>query len=399
MNKMADKKELQKWADETVNIYKNQPTNLGFYTQTPLVDIQNPELLILGINPGCGGGKENMTGEELLKGNPCFAGKNANEIIYALLKKRDPQKRKYGWNLMKKIHEMLFYAGKQELLENLDKFVLSNMIFFGTAKQGQIPKGINQEICAKQTLDLIDKLEPNVVLLLGEQCRFLFEKVANFTPMEMLAPNYHVFYSFYKTHHIIAIYHTSYYRFYTSNNMIIVGNIIGYALDNPSRKINKEELELFLSEKTNTYNPNSKIEGDKLDFEARLKLFKEKIDSSGADNCKLAYNGSLLNYEFYTQRHPSGKLIDSKDKIAIDLLIDDNDYLIRVGTRRNDPEKSKEVAMAIDGEFRPGNTILTAHYWHMYKKVAQSISNDEMIQIMNELINKVRSYRDKTYTL
>ena len=326
------------------------------------------------------------------------------EIISCFYEEYDSQKRKYGWDLMKKIHKMLDYSGKGEIVKQLDKFVLTNMIFFGTLKEGQIPKGINQEECAKQTLRLIDIINPNVILLLGDKCRFLFEKSTEIVHLETLAPNYHVFYSFYKNHHVIAIYHTAYYKFYTNVNMIIIGNIIGYALDNPSQKIDKKQIETFLTEKTNLYDNNINDEkkvtsGKERDIRVRLKLIKEKIDFNGADKCKLAYSGSLLNYEFYTNRLPNGKYIYSKDAIVVDLLIDDNEFLIRLGTRRNNPEKSREVAFAIDGEFKPGNTTLTAPYWHIYQKRPLSTSNEEMIHIMNELLEEIKTYRDKTFPL
>ena len=84
------------------------------------------------------------------------------EIISNYYEKYDSQKRKYGWDLMKKIHKMLDYSGKGEIVKQLDKFVFTNMVFFGTYKEGQIPKGINQEECAKQTIALIDTMQKDV---------------------------------------------------------------------------------------------------------------------------------------------------------------------------------------------------------------------------------------------
>ena len=187
-------------------------------------------------------------------GNPCFQGLSDKEIIYEMSQKYDKDKKRYGWDLWHKIHKMLDYAGKGELLENLGKFVLTNMVFFGTADQGQIPKEIDQEYCAKQTLELIDILKPKVVLLLGDQARDLFKKVAKISHMEELIPNYHDFYYFYNNSHVISVYHTAYYRFYTNEiNMKVIGNILGYALDNPSESINHKLLESYLSRKMNDF--------------------------------------------------------------------------------------------------------------------------------------------------
>ena len=67
---------LRKWAEETVKVYNPIANSLGYYTQSVLDRKSlNPDLLILGINPGAAGGSI-MTGEELLQGNPCFKGKN-----------------------------------------------------------------------------------------------------------------------------------------------------------------------------------------------------------------------------------------------------------------------------------------------------------------------------------
>ena len=116
------------------------------------------------------------------------------------------------------------------------------MVFFGTTHEGQIPKEIDQEKCAEKTLELMDLLKPKVVLLFGDQCKLLFKKVAKITHMEEIVPGYHVFYCFYKNRHIIAIYHTAYYRYYTDYNMKVIGSVIGYALDNSSKRIDKEQL-------------------------------------------------------------------------------------------------------------------------------------------------------------
>ena len=246
---MDIQKELAKWAKDTVDVYNPmaKTTGLGYYTQSVLDrETLDPDLMILGINPGAAGGSI-MKGEELLQGNPCFKGKSDEKIMDTFYNDYDATKRRYGWDLMKKIRKMLEYAGNQTL-NNLDKFVLSNMVYFGTAKQGLIPKEINQEVCAKQTLHLIGILEPKVVLLLGDQTRDLFMKAANITHMEELIPSYHVFYCFYNKYHVISIYHTAYYGFYTNDRMKTIGNILGYALDNPLKCFDKQKLESFLAE-------------------------------------------------------------------------------------------------------------------------------------------------------
>jgi len=258
---------LREWSKWTLESYLSEVNHVGenvatsFYNQSNLSRVKECQLMIIGINPGAGclfsqwGQKERAISNSdfLYRGNPCFQGLSDKEIIYEMSQKYDKDKKRYGWDLWHKIHKMLGYAGKGELLEKPDKFVLTNMVFFGTAHQGQIPKEINQEYCAKQTLELIDILKPKVVLLLGDQTRDLFKKVANISQMEELIPNYHDFYCFYNNSHVISIYHTAYYGFYTNERMKVIGNILGYALDNPSESINQKLFESYLSRKMNDF--------------------------------------------------------------------------------------------------------------------------------------------------
>ena len=244
---MNIKEKLNDWAKETVEVYKKQSTEIGFYTQTPLSiflkdNIQKPDLLILGINPGSGGGIRRNTGTELLKGNPCFEGMDSERIIKNMSEEKDNNKNRKGWALWHRVNNMLKFSNNEDhkkILRNLDRFVLSNMIFFGTEKENQIPN-IKREECAKQTIELISILQPKVVLLLGSQSRKLFDRVSE-NKLEVLVPNsmYHCMSG--KSHgksHVLAIKHTAYY--YSSIEMELIGKTIGYILDHSEEIINKE---------------------------------------------------------------------------------------------------------------------------------------------------------------
>ena len=137
--------------------------------------------------------------------------------------------------------------------------------------------------------------------------------------------------------------------------------------------------------------------GEKLKETELFKLFKAKIDPYGSDSCALFYRGKLLNYEYDTKINENKKYVNSKDTIAIDFLIEGNEYIIRVGTRRNDPEITRKIAIAIDGEFIPGNTDVTASHWHVHARKVLLTNNDDMVHIMNELLVKVKAFRDKEY--
>ncbi|MBR2115162.1 MAG: hypothetical protein IJ929_10925 [Prevotella sp.] len=229
---------LQEWSKETVNCYLTEVKKVGeniatsFYNQSDLSRVGECDLMIIGINPGVGcrysewDEKNNITSDFLYYGNPCFKGKS-NEVVISEL---------FCWDLFKKMHKILDNSGKGDVLKYLDRFVISNMIFFGTLKAKDIPKGIDKEKCAKQTLKLIEILKPKVIVLLGKESRSLFKNVAG-AQMKAITPDNTVFYCFYNDCHVISIYHTAYYRYYTNEKRGIIGNIIGNALDNPSNKI------------------------------------------------------------------------------------------------------------------------------------------------------------------
>ena len=240
---MNIKEKLNDWAKETVEVYKKQSTEIGFYTQTPLSiflkdNIQKPDLLILGINPGFGGGIRRNTGTELLKGNPCFEGMDSERIIKNMSEEKDNNKNRKGWALWHRVNNMLKFSNNEDhkkILRNLDRFVLSNMIFFGTEKENQIPN-IKREECAKQTIELISILQPKVVLLLGSQSRKLFDRVSE-NKLEVLVPN-SMYHCMSGKSHVLAIKHTAYY--YSSIEMELIGKTIGYILDHSEEIINKE---------------------------------------------------------------------------------------------------------------------------------------------------------------
>ena len=240
---MNIQEELIDWAEKTVEIYKNQSTDLGFYTQTPLSiflkdNIQKPDLLILGINPGSGGGIKSNTGTELLKGNPCFEGMDNKGIINNMSEGKDNNKNRKGWALWHRLNNMLKYSNNDDhrnLLRDLDRFVLSNMIFFGTEKENQIPN-VKREECAKQTMKLISILHPKVVILLGSQSRKLFDSISE-NKLKELVPN-SMYHCMSGESHVLAIKHTAYH--YSYKEMVVVGKTIGYVLDHSEETINKE---------------------------------------------------------------------------------------------------------------------------------------------------------------
>lgn len=133
-----------------------------------------------------------------------------------------------------------------------------------------------------------------------------------------------------------------------------------------------------------------------LDIKNRVSILKEMSIKAGEKQA--IYKGTVLYNELYTTIR-NGKYVPSKDSIAVDLVFEDNDCVIRLCTRRYDSEKTKEIAVAIDGLFTPGNTNLTASHWHVHAKMPQSTSNDEIALNLNAFLGKVKVYRDKEFPL
>jgi len=240
--KQLNQEELTNWAKETVDVYNPiaKDFKLGYYAQTPLSLVsQSPDMLILGINPGSGGGKVYMTAEELLKGNPCFEGLDKDGIVKAMRDARDDNKKRKGWALWHRLNNMLENSSNNKnLLQDFNRFVLSNMLFFGTEKESQIPKGKYRDDCARQSMKLIKKLHPKVVLLLGSECRKLFNRISE-TKLEVLVPN-SIFHCLYGGSRVLAIKHTAYY--YSHEEIAVVGKTIGYVLDHQEETISKESI-------------------------------------------------------------------------------------------------------------------------------------------------------------
>ena len=371
---------LRKWAKDTVKVYNPIANSLGYYTQSVLDrETLDPDIIILGINPGAAGGGI-MTGEELLQGNPCFKGKKDNEIMDIYFNNPDAQKRRRGWDLMVKVRKMLEFADKHTL-DDLDKFVLSNMVFFGTEHQGDIPKVINQDVCAMQTLRLIDILKPKVVLLLGDQSRNLFKNNAKITQMDELIPDYHDFYCFHKGYHVISIYHTAYYAFYTDERMKVIGELY-ISNSNYSFAAKQTSEEVFLECNNNT-------------LKDRAQQLKAIINSNGSN--QWIYK-DILVHEYYTDvSEKTGKYIKSDRMIAIDLKPEGDSYNILLFTRLYDEEGAKKIAEGIGQEFNsiPSNNGPR----HLYKTIPMNTPNEEITSIMQELLVKIKAYRDKEYPL
>lgn len=137
--------------------------------------------------------------------------------------------------------------------------------------------------------------------------------------MEELIPNYHDFYCFYNNSHVISIYHTAYCQFFTNENMKVIGNILGYALDNPSECINQKLLESYLSKKINDFNDRKKqIKPDNILNSKIEDFFKRDVRKDTIDNKWYKISPIL---EFKLHLLVAAKLLFKTINIQMELII------------------------------------------------------------------------------
>ena len=169
---------LQTWAEKTVASYhkiaSREEVNLAYYTQSDLSIVsEDPELMIVGINPGSGGSYteqcnnknwsylyyNKLDEKHLLKGNYCKEeGKPSSWDCH--------RKWKY-WNGLKRCLSNTYL---EEIIDNDSKIIITNASFFSTEKANEIPESLLIETIP-YTLDLIEESNPkHVVFLSGKKC-------------------------------------------------------------------------------------------------------------------------------------------------------------------------------------------------------------------------------------
>ena len=169
---------LQAWAKETVAAYhqiaSRKEVNKAYYTQSDLSLIsEEPELMIVGINPGSGGtydeqcknenwsylSKNPLDKNHLLKGNYCREkGKPSSWENH----------RKWGyWNGLKRC---LSHTNMAAIMEDDSRIIITNASFFSTKKANEISDSLLIKTIPF-TLNLIDITAPkHLIFLSGKSC-------------------------------------------------------------------------------------------------------------------------------------------------------------------------------------------------------------------------------------
>ena len=183
---MNVQEEIVKWAEKTVREYheiaSRKEVNLAYYTQSDLSLIsEEPELMIVGINPGSGGTykeqcenknwsylyNNNQDQNHLLKGNYCREeGKPSSWENH----------RKWGY--WKGLKRCLSQTNLNEIIEDDSKIIVTNASFFSTKKADGISDSL-LKMTFPYTLDLINITNPkHLIFLSGKNC---FERLFNWS--------------------------------------------------------------------------------------------------------------------------------------------------------------------------------------------------------------------------
>ena len=166
------KKQIRAWGLSTVDGYRKMAAQAvgqkheiytAFYTQSNLnLLTHSPFLAILAINPNTicsyddqvsnsywGTTREKgMTAEIFLKGNPDFENRDK-------------------WQLWKNLYTIFQYGHINHLLDKPEDYVYTNIVNFNSRHPYQIPKSIFTQ-CAAYTFDLLQILQPKVIICLGK---------------------------------------------------------------------------------------------------------------------------------------------------------------------------------------------------------------------------------------
>ena len=391
---MNIQEEIEKWAEKTVREYheiaSRKEVNLAYYTQSDLSLIsEEPELMIIGINPGNPFRKPTYTEQcnnknwsylsnnpldknHLLKGNYCREkGKPSSWDNH----------REWGyWNGIKKC---LSHTYLEDIIDNDSKIIITNASFFSTPKANEISESLLIKTIPF-TLNLIDKTNPkHLIFLSGKKC---FERLCHLSKSSKL------FQFEYK--HICGNIYIG-----LLNNKFCIG------IPHPAYKTN-EELNLVASVLPHLVNSENygsvDIASIQKECAAQIKNFEERIKTK-ADKSKEYHHIDKTNIE--QQIIPSINLIpyDSKnnrfkinDKIGITITSKDGGCVelrtIDYDNKTKDYKFTQELLTALREKLKAEGYDVNIKQWIGRKLFSQFGKTDN--EVITAILKEIEKLKD-----
>lgn len=301
------------------------------------------------------------------------------------------------WKIWNNMERALQRVGFTEILDNdyisdeiLKKTIVTNALFFTYANDNErgLAKKLNTLLkpdivneCMKRTGELIfEVIKPKMVIC--SSCSMVFEPLIKnynadikYEVFSLKGTSRRVMRCKHNGVTVLGIPHTSYpvplpVAAFVSDSYL--GKDIGYTMSNVSY--------------ASSINP----------MHLRAKELKKMIRKNGA-NQSIYYN--VLYHEYYTSK-VNGEYVESKDNIVIDLTPEEEkkQYVVLVFTRQNNEEKTKELINGIwpNEEFNPWGGDKTRH---VHDVISFEVSNEEIKNKMEKVLDEVKAYRDKEYPL
>ena len=174
--------------------------------------------------------------------------------------------------------------------------------------------------------------------------------------------------------------------------MKVIGNIIGYALDNSTDRIDIQKLNSFV-EKRIQMCTNYEVDELTKKLTVRTHELRGMIKYKGARR-KILYNGTILYYEYFTIE--DGKYVNNNSNLSIELMPEEekNQYVILIFTRQYDAEKTKRIVKGVwpNEEFHPWDCDKSRH---VHEVISFEESNEVIKNKMEKVLQEVKAYRDK----
>lgn len=259
------------WAEQIVQEYNPiaQSEKVNYYTQSDLTQIkESPELLLLGINPGSEGGNgKQLTAEEFLKGNSYYAEKDS-------------------WVMWQRLCRLFTQGGMQEMLQNDEAFVWSNVFHLNSKKEGGLTKAMKTPKVVELARELIRVLHPKRVLCLGgANCLYqLFPKHS--TTLEVLIPGT-LWYTTFESTPIYGILHTS--SAYTKEQIELLGKALAFLFEAPESEHTAEMIEAKFSKEFQAYRERLKGSTEKVFLQEVGRFVKGITNLESSDSKNLIY--------------------------------------------------------------------------------------------------------------